>query len=135
MHAAVWVGVDPSLSHCFGECRRLTYIKSLLHQRRGRERALIEERVARLTSLERDVLRQVIAGRLNKQIAADHHRGDGEAAPRAGHGQVGSALGGGARPPVPGRRISARRLVSAAVAPRQQTGSFRAIESRRIGAQ
>jgi FixJ family two-component response regulator len=39
--------------------------------RSARERAAIEERLARLTSRERDVLREVIAGHLNKQIAAE----------------------------------------------------------------
>ncbi|HVI50524.1 MAG TPA: response regulator transcription factor [Candidatus Sulfotelmatobacter sp.] len=35
------------------------------------ERALVETRLARLTARERDVLRQVVAGKANKQIAAD----------------------------------------------------------------
>ena len=39
--------------------------------RTARERVLVEERLARLTPRERDVLREVIAGHLNKQIAAD----------------------------------------------------------------
>ena len=41
------------------------------HTRSARERAAVEERLVRLTLRERDVLRGVVAGRLNKQIAAD----------------------------------------------------------------
>ena len=71
------------------------------HQRTARDEAdRLHARFASLTPREREVFDRIVAGKLNKQIAAELGIAERtvKSASRAGHGQAGCRLGGRARP-------------------------------------
>ena len=50
---------------------RAALVRDAAHRTKDRELRELEERMARLSPREREVMGHVVAGRLNKQIAAD----------------------------------------------------------------